>query len=133
MKIVADTNAFLAVALGEPERTAILRATRKCDLTAPEVLPFEIGNALTAMVKRGALTCGEVMAVWEAVQCIPVELRQVDIQSAVEIALEHDLYAYDAYFLECSISQGCPLLSLDRRLLRVAENLGLSILEVTSR
>jgi len=52
MKIVADTNTFIAVALNEPEKDMIIRLTEGYDLVAPEVLPFEIGNALTAMMKR---------------------------------------------------------------------------------
>jgi len=133
MNIVADTNTFLAVAMGEPERTPILRATRNCQLLAPEVLPFEIGNALTAMLKRGTLEKDEIIPVWETVQRIPVDLRNVDIRSALEIGIANNIYAYDAYFLECSIRMRCPLITLDQRLQTVAHDLGISILEVNSK
>ncbi|HLA28242.1 MAG TPA: hypothetical protein VJZ49_10150, partial [Syntrophales bacterium] len=62
MKIVADTNTFIAVALNEPEKDMIIRITEGHDLVAPEVLPFEIGNALTAMMKRNALKADEVIS-----------------------------------------------------------------------
>jgi len=52
MKIIADTNIFIAVALNEPEKDKIIRLTEGHDLIAPDVLPFEIGNALTAMMKK---------------------------------------------------------------------------------
>ena len=52
MKIIADTNTFIAVALNEPEKDKIIRLTEGHDLIAPDVLPFEIGNALTAMMKK---------------------------------------------------------------------------------
>jgi len=133
IKVVADTNTFLAVALDEPERAAILRATRNLQLVAPTILPFEIGNALTAMLKRGALTDNEVIPVWESVQRIPVELRDVDIRCALEIGIANNVYAYDAYFLECSISMRCPLITLDRRLGTVAQDLGISIPEVSAQ
>ncbi len=61
MKIVADTNIFIAVALNEPEKDMIIRLTEGHDLVAPEALPFEIGNALTAMMKRNALEADEVI------------------------------------------------------------------------
>lgn len=48
MKIVADTDTFLAVALHEPERYELIRLTKEHDLVAPAVLPFESGTALTA-------------------------------------------------------------------------------------
>src|SRR5690606_17464999 len=50
MEIVADTSAFLAVVLNEPERQRIVKLTAEASLLAPEFLPYEIGNALTAMV-----------------------------------------------------------------------------------
>ena len=55
MKIVADTNIFLAVALNEPEKKEIIALTVGHELIAPEILPFEIGNALSALVKRKRL------------------------------------------------------------------------------
>ena len=129
MRIVADTNTFIAVALNEPEKDKIIRLTQGLDLAAPEVLPFEIGNALAAMMKKSALQPHEVIAVWEMVQRIPVELRGVDIRTALAIATEHNLYAYDAYFLECALSLHSPLLTLDRRMKKVAQEVGIQIME----
>jgi len=129
MKIVADTNTFIAVALNEPEKDLMIRLTEGCDLVAPEVLPFEIGNALTAMMKKSALEADEVVSVWEMVQHIPVDLRRIDIKSALKIATEFNIYAYDAYFLECADSFRSPLLTLDRGLKRIAREMGITILE----
>jgi len=129
MKIIADTNTFLAVALEEPEKTQIIHLTVGHDLIAPEVLPFEIGNALTAMMKKRTLEAGELTSAWDMVQAIPVELRQIDIRSALEIASQFNIYAYDAYFIECAISLRCPLLTLDRRMKIVGQNVGIHILE----
>ncbi len=129
MKIVADTNTFLAVALDEPEKTQIIRLTVGHDLVAPEVLPFEIGNALTAMMMKRSLKTDEMKSTWDIVQTIPVELRPIDIRSALEIASRCNIYAYDAYFIECAISLRCPLLTLDRRMKIVGQNLGLHIWE----
>jgi len=39
MKLVADTNIFLAVALEEPEKEWIVRVTAGADIVAPEFLP----------------------------------------------------------------------------------------------
>lgn len=131
MKIVADTNTFLAVTLYEPERDGIIKLTLGHDLVAPDVLPFEIGNALSALLKRQRLTSEEILSVWEATQKIPVDLRRVDIRSALTIASQFNIYAYDAYFLICAISLRCPLLTLDRRMNEVAKNLDIRIMEVS--
>ena len=129
MKIIADTNTFIAVALDEPEKDLIIRLTEGCELVAPEVLPFEIGNALTAMMKKSVLQADEVASSWEIVQHIPVDLRHIDIKSALKIAIKFNIYAYDAYFLECADSLRSPLLTLDRGMKRIAREIGITILE----
>lgn len=129
MKIIADTNTFIAVALNEPEKVKIIRLTEGHDLIAPDVLPFEIGNALTAMMKKNALKKEEVESAWEIIQQIPVDLRQTDIKSALRIAIKFNLYAYDAYFLRCAENLHSPLLTLDVGMQRVAREMGITILE----
>ncbi len=129
MKIVADTNTFLAVALNEPERERIIELSEGCELVAPEVLPFELGNALSAMMKRGKLEAKHVAAAWEAIQAIPVELCRIDVRSALALAGRFGIYAYDAYFLECALKARLPLLTLDRAMKRLARDLGIQVLE----
>jgi len=130
MKITAGTNTFLAVTLFEPERDEIINLTLGHDLVAPNILPFEIGNALSAMLKRKRLAPEDLLTVWDATQQIPVDLRSVDIREALRIASQFNIYAYDAYFLVCALSLHTPLITLDRRMIEVAKSLGLNIMEV---
>lgn len=129
MKVVADTSSFLAVALLEPERDQIILLTQGHELVAPEILPYEIGDALTAMLKRRVLSPHQVLPVWEASQQIPVELRRVDMPAALALASDQGIYAYDAYFLECALSLRVPLLTLDGGMKYVARQLGIALLE----
>ena len=134
MKIIADTNTFIAVALNEPEKGKIIGLTEGHDLIAPDVLPFEIGNALTAMMKKNTLKKEEVESAWDIVQQIPVEqypvdLRHTNIKYALSIAIKYNLYAYDAYFLECAENLRSPLLTLDVGMQKVAREMGITILE----
>jgi predicted nucleic acid-binding protein len=130
MKIIADTNTFLAVTLYEPERDKIIQLTSGHDLVAPDILPFEIGNALSAMLNRRRLEPDYFLSVWDATQQIPVDLRSVDIREALKIASKFNIYAYDAYFLVCAIFLHSPLITLDRRMNEVAKSLGIHIMEV---
>ena len=129
MKIIADTNTFIAVALNEPEKGKLIQLTEGHDLIAPDVLPFEIGNALTAMMKKNTLNKEEVESAWEVVQQIPVDLRHTDIKLALNIAIKFNLYAYDAYFLKCAKKFRSPLLTLDLGMQRVAREMGIMFLE----
>ena len=53
MEIVADASTFLAVALNEIDREWVIEKTSGCSIVSPEVLPYEIGNALIAMRRKG--------------------------------------------------------------------------------
>jgi len=129
MDVVADTNVFLAVALNEPERERIIELTAEATILAPEIVPYEIGNALSAMIKRRRLTEGEALKAWKSADRIAVRLMAVDVHDSLKIASEHGLYAYDAYFLQCAKALASPLLTLDARMKRVAGQLGIRVLE----
>jgi predicted nucleic acid-binding protein len=129
MDILADTNVFLAVSLNEPERGRIIQLTTDASVTAPEILPYEIGNALSAMVKRKKLTQAEALLAEKAASLIPVRLVSVDIHASLQIATEHNIYAYDAYFLHCARTYSLPLLTLDKRMKQVAIDIGIQVLE----
>ncbi len=129
MNLVADTNIFLAIALDEPQKGHIIEVTSDAVLSAPEILPYEIGNALSAMTKRGRISKVEALAAEKAANLIPVRLVSIDIQKALEVAIEYNLYAYDAYFLLCAKSLVQSLMSLDKRMKQVAHDLGIDVLE----
>lgn len=129
MVFLIDTSAVLAVALGEPEREWLIQATDAARLAAPTVLPYEIGNALSAMVKRGRLSVSQGSEAYRLARRIPVEMVEVNVERALRLAMEQEIYAYDAYFLYCAQSVGLPLLTLDRSMQRMAAELGIETLE----
>lgn len=129
MQVVIDTSAMLAVLLAEPERDALVAATSGAVLLAPGSLPWEVGNALVATVRRRRLTPAEADEAWGAFQSVPLRLVEVDIGEAVAVAVDLGLYAYDAYMLVLARSRGLPLLTLDRRLGAAAGQLHLALLE----
>jgi predicted nucleic acid-binding protein len=130
MDIVADTNIFLAVALNEPEKDRIIQLTLGSSVMAPEILPYEIGNALSAMVKRRKLSEVQALDAERAAGRIPVRLVGVDVRASLRLAMEHNIYAYDAYFSQCARVFSRPLLTLDGRMKQqVANQVGIVVLE----
>ena len=129
MDVVVDTNVFLAVALNEPEKDRIIELTVDAAALAPEILPYEIGNALSAMVKRRRLSEVEALEAEQLAGRIPVRLVGVDVQASLQLALAHNIYAYDAYFLQCARVYSRPLITLDRRMKQVADQIGIKVLE----
>jgi predicted nucleic acid-binding protein len=130
VEIVIDTAALLAVLWEEPERPALLAATAGAVLLAPASLPWEVGNAVVAAVRRRRLTAAEAAASWTAYQTIPIRLVEVDVGRALTVATERGLYAYDAYMLELARSRGLPLLTLDVKLSDAARLAGIALVEV---
>ena len=129
MKIVADANTFLAVALEGEEKSWLIERTVGHDLMAPAVLPYEIGNALSALVRRHVLSEQQLAAAWDATAAIPVELATIDVRAALLLAGRLNIYADDAYFLQCALESKCPLLTLDKGLKHVASGIGIKLVE----
>jgi len=130
MNLVVDTSVIIAVLTSEPERSALVKLTRGVDLIAPVSVHWEVGNALAAMFKRGRIEPGQIRQVLRAYGRIPIRYVDVPLGDALDLAVEHGLYAYDAYVLACALSQRCRLVSLDKGLVRAASAASVGVLEV---
>jgi predicted nucleic acid-binding protein len=130
MDIVVDTCALIAVITDEPERIRIIELTKENTLIGPGSIPWEIGNAFSAMFKRNRLTLEEAKKGIEIFKNIPIRYIDPDFLNAVSISKQTNMYAYDAYFLDCALRQQAPLLTLDEKLKNTARQLNISILEV---
>jgi predicted nucleic acid-binding protein len=130
VNIVVDTSVLIAVLVNEPERSKIVSLTIGLDLLAPGSVHWDIGNALSVMIKRKAIRVHQVEAVLKAYRQIPIRLVDVDLDRALEIALDRNIYAYDAYMIECARENRCKVLSLDKGLVEAAIKAGVGVLEV---
>lgn len=128
MGIVADASVFLAVILNESDREWVVRETAGKTVVSPEVLPYEIGNALIAMRRKGRLHDQEVLRAFDLSQRIIVKLIAVDIHEAIKLAMRFNVYAYDAYYLRCCVETKLPLVSLDNRMCDIAGSLGIKVM-----
>ena len=117
------------MALEEESKKKFIKLSQGCDIYAPEILPYEIGNALSAMIKRRQIEKTEAVSIFSITQKIPVKLVKVDIPKALSIALAHNIYAYDAYFLQCALAASCSILSLDYKLTDVAQKMNIEVIE----
>ncbi|XHS76648.1 type II toxin-antitoxin system VapC family toxin [Burkholderiaceae bacterium UC74_6] len=130
MDIVIDTSAILAVVCGEPGRERAIELTAGHSLIAPASLYWEIGNALSAMLKRQRITAAQANACVAVYRKIPIKLIDVDLKPALALSARLRAYAYDAYMLVCAQQSSSPLLTLDAALKVHARTLGIEVLEV---
>ena len=56
MKYVVDASVIIAVIANEPEKERLVEITQGADLLAPASVHWEIGNAFSAMIKRGRVS-----------------------------------------------------------------------------
>lgn len=132
MVITIDTSALLAVLLNEEHKSEIIEKTKGHDLQAPASLDAEVGNALSAMFKKGRLTVEEATEVLMQFEKIPIRRTKLRLQEAVKLAHIHNIYAYDGYVLDCARQYRTPLMSLDNELITIGKELGLNLLEVVT-
>ena len=130
MNVVIDTSVVLAVITNEPHKQRLISLTRGGSLFAPSSLPWEIGNAFSAMFKRGRITLPQAQQALRTYQRIPIRLSDIELKRALELSQELDIYAYDAYMIGCAQKHTCPLISLDSGLLDAARRADVEILEV---
>ena len=130
MDVVVDASVLIAIVAEEPQKSALVAATREARLLAPQSVHWEVGNAFSAMLKRKRVTLAQCETALAAYQKIVIMYLDVDLKESLRWADRLGLYAYDAYVLSCAAKQGVLLLTLDRGLIAAARRAGVRILEI---
>lgn len=130
MELVTDTSAIIAVIANGSERAAILERTVGAELIAPTSVHWEVGNAFSAMFRRGRITIDQAKRAVRSYEQMAFRFVDVELVQSLELSQRLNLYAYDAYLLACALNSRAPLLTLDRRLAAAASSVGVRTLEV---
>jgi predicted nucleic acid-binding protein len=130
MAILLDACVVMAVLMEEPEKDSIIELTKGSILIVPNVMDFEIGNALSKLYKRNTITENEAYEAFFTFKQMPINNKTVDINNSIRIFCKYSIYAYDAYYLEIALRLNLPLITLDSNMKSVAKNLKINILEV---
>ncbi|MBM3132325.1 MAG: type II toxin-antitoxin system VapC family toxin [Chloroflexi bacterium] len=133
MNMVVDTSVIIAVVTNEEHKPALIQLTEGMDLIAPAALHWEIGNTFSAMFKRNRIDLDQVRVALKAYRQIPLRLVDMDLEAALELASNLDIYAYDAYFIGCALRHNSALLTLDKGLAEAAQRAGVDIREEVLR
>lgn len=126
--IVIDASCILAFLLNQDDNNLVAKTTEKKILLSPTCLPFEIGNALSKLIKRNLLTTSEAILVLHEFYKIPIRLIEPDIANSVVIAAESNSYAYDSYYLCIANQLSEPLFTFDEKMKSTALKRGIKCL-----
>ena len=130
MKFVVDASVIIAVIANEPEKDQLIEITEGADLLAPASVHWEIGNAFSSMIKRGRVSLEQAFEAIEIYRKIPIRYTVVELENSLAIVSKYGIYAYDAYLLRCAIKYNTALITLDRKLAQVGQEMNIEVVEV---
>jgi predicted nucleic acid-binding protein len=130
MYITIDTSALIAVIGNEASKQSIVDLTANCSLYAPASVHWEIGNAFSSMFKSQNLDIERAQQALTVYSGIPIKFVDVPLEATLEISKAQNIYAYDAYLIQCAQQTSTSLLTLDNGLKSVAQQVGVPVLEV---
>ena len=130
IRITIDASAVVAIILNEPTRHKIIKVTTGSEVISPASLTWEVGNALSANLKRNRITLEQALLACQVYDQMKIRVVDVDLQQSLRLAREMNIYAYDAFVLQCAISHNTPLLCLDAQMCRLAKACSIEIIEV---
>lgn len=122
---IVDASAVGAVLLVEPEAEWVNAETDGEELYASPVLPFEVGNIFWKRLRSPMADIEGLMAIWSAwTESPPLRLMPSNPTSVLRLAHRTGLTFYDASYLQLALDLDGDLISLDRRLVRIAQAVG---------
>lgn len=119
--LVGDCSVLAAVLFDEPERDRAAEALAGMEIFAPFLLDHELvgvavkkaRQGLEEVVRQGLADLAE----------LAITRRQVDVAAQWRVAMEYDLSAYDAAYLQLAVELQAPLITFDQRLGHAAKRL----------
>ncbi len=98
----------------------------------PGLWSLEVANVLLISQKRGRLTHAETESALENMATLPIEIDGETNKNAwgttIKLAMEHNLTAYDAAYLELAMRKKVPLATLDKKLHSACVSAGIKVL-----
>ncbi len=127
-RIVVDASAVVPTLLEETHTEQARSALASADeLLAPELVYYEVTSALAVAAWNDNISPEEGQEKQEIARRLPiitVPARDLDVAAfALSMKLRHS--SYDCFYLALAIAEDCQLVTADRQLAQVAEEVGL--------
>lgn len=129
--LILDASMAMEWFAEEPAPTALDKRSLLDDHVAlvPHLWRFEVMNVVNVWRRHNALTEAEGAWLLREVMALPFAVvDEGDPEAIVALALRHHLTTYDATYLHVAMTTGEPLATLDQKLRRAAESVGVHCL-----
>lgn len=117
---VVDASAIAAICFAEPERLNVVAALTDADLVAPALIDFELANICWKRSRRNPEAADQYRGQLQTRKLLRIQVAPVVFDEVVSLAVATRLTGYDASYLWLARHLGAELVTLDRRLARVA-------------
>ena len=136
--LVVDTSAIIAIITGEPEKDSLVQLTHGFSLIAPLSLDWEIGNALSNLLRRKVKRWADISDALQLYAQLSISLLAIELEESLQISqtliqnfnYQFSPYAYDLYMVRCAIKYQAPLITLDKGLAQAATHMGVEVIKV---
>jgi predicted nucleic acid-binding protein len=132
--VVVDSSVIVA-ALSPDEKSdkalLDLRAAAAQGMLAPSLLMYELANVIATKRRRGGLDADDHARLNAEVANLPIDLIEPNGAGAADLAmlaLDLNLSAYDAAYVQLARQRSASLLTLDRRLADAARAAGVPLI-----
>lgn len=122
MTLIVDASAVAEILLGTTRGAAAAALLGDHDLLAPQHLTVEVASVIRGWSLGGHVTEPQALRAFSEFEILGIEqVAMMPLLPAVH-ALRHNLTAYDAMYVVLARAAGCPLLTLDARLAKSADD-----------
>lgn len=133
---VLDSSFTLAWVLeeeGEEEHVnRVFDLLNQHSANVPSLWFYEVSNVLAISERRGRLVQKDLARMIAILRALPLVVDQDcesrSLREILALARTNSLTVYDATYLDLAMKTGLPLATLDTKMIRVAESLGITIL-----
>lgn len=123
MKYVLDSSVAFKTLVTEPESDKALQLFEDfrngaLELIAPDILPVEVGHALTRAERQSRISAADGFSLWSAMMAdcprlfpsLPLMPRAYPLSSQARLGI------YDCLYVALGEQEGCPIVTDDTRL-----------------
>jgi len=119
--MIVDSSVLLSAFFpdeAQPQAQALVRehVARREHLKAPDLLPYELTNAVWQAERRGRISRQQVEQILDSMRGLEIELLPVRWAESLPLARQFGRSAYDAAYLTLAQAQNEPLITGDQRL-----------------
>jgi predicted nucleic acid-binding protein len=120
--LVVDASALGALVFGEPKAEEIAEVLSHGPIMAPALLWFELTSICLRKISIYPKQKEQILTAFLSSRKLAIEVVEVDHFKVIELARETGLTSYDASYLWLALHLKGKLITLDKKLLKVASN-----------